>query len=147
MPIPEVDTSLFPLLFAEKDFPEMSLQFRQKLQKPFALSWDTIKLLKQHLGKQSKQDLGRLFLSKSPCCSVFIFCRCMAWSPNLEPDEELLDYRALSVALSDLQDVYFSSISKYSPSPFFCRFWPSEYFFFAFSDSLPRKNCSSSGND
>ena len=42
----------------------MSLQFRQKLQKPFFFSWDTIKLLKQHLGKQSKQDLGRFFFSK-----------------------------------------------------------------------------------
>ena len=64
MPITEVDTSLFPLLFAEKEFPETSLQFRQKLQKPFFFSWDTIKLLKQHLGKQSKLDLGRFFLQK-----------------------------------------------------------------------------------
>ena len=132
MPITEVDTSLFPLLFAEKDFPEMSLQFRQKLQKHFALSWDTIKLLKQHLGKQSKQDLGRFFFSKSPCCSVFVFCRCMAWSPNLEPDEELLDYRALSVALSDLQDVYFRQFQSIRQVPFFVVFGLQNTFFLHF---------------
>ena len=123
---------LFPLLFAEKEFPETSLQFRQKLQKPFALSWDTIKLLKQHLGKQSKLDLGRFFLQKVHVVLYLSFVAAwldlLIWSRmrnSLITERSLLRFPTFRMCI-------FRQFQSIRQVLFFCRFWPSEYFFLHF---------------
>ena len=128
MPITAVDTSLFPLLFAEKDFPEMSLQFQHKLRKTLcfelghnkAASWKTIET---GFGAFFSQQVHVvLFLS-----FVAAWLDLLIWSRmrnSLITERSLLRFPTFRMCI-------FVNFKVFAKS-FFCRFWPSEYFFLHF---------------
>ena len=126
----------------------------------FLIWWEPILLALWHILENKLPQVRQTF---------FVFCRCMAWSLKLTPDEELLDYPAIALCCAVRPSEYFVFILKIFAESFFLFSFLTFRVFFVFkifAESffllsflalgtvsfyifrfVAEKKCASSGND